>query len=919
MRTPISSTLTAIVFALNVICAPRLFSSGPPIAVGPYHPSLSFDFYSGFGDYYTLSSTRDATGRYYALSSAKFATHDSINGRGLAFLYRDVGVGPESLQQIAVLIGEDEAFPMFGNSTAITLDGDMAAIGAPFADDSGIEPGAIYLYRNLNSIAPGHPHTILTPTHKLLPSEILAVGGPEGHGFQLGHTVAAHGDTVLAGAPFATAEYLFGPSGKGTGDHGAVYVYRRLDSLLSTRRVEDLKLMASDNYHPSQFGIQVSYRSGTAVVGAAVADHTLVDPSLPPAPGGAAYLYLNVEDFTGTIKYEDAKLLFPYVDTEGFYHGFGTTTALDERGQIAAVSAPFYDLGSINSGAVFVYNDLRASGTVNPVTGVREILPSAVLGASDGANEDLMGIGLSVSENTLIAGAPGKSGNQGAIYFYTDISSLNSKISRADVSLNDQGAEAMLEQAKAWISQSSSPVPLFGSSVSVSGTRFMAGAKYDFPTFLGGSVDKIYGGAYHNDTRVFLGLEGGDPGYVYRTGGLSFWSRQDWIMGGYTSDNTLLVHDEMNVNRVIGTQLIVGDNGNNNTFRVEGPGVVNSYDINVGINGDGNVFRIFRGRVNVAGTPSEDGVLPGPRDFTMGVNAGADNNQLLIEGFTSVLNVDGTTTIGRSGSNNYAEVTGVINTGTLVVGENPGANSNLLWIRYIGGPFFGMVNVDGTTTIGADGNLNNEMRVDHIFTGQGTTTINPTGVLSGYGLVQGDGLKEVYGKHTPGHDGEVAVQTIAGGNLTMHAGSLLYWDLTANTTAGRGTVFDGINVQGSTNVTVVPGASIQLAFDAPGSTVNWANSFWDVDYLGTDGWLMYQLADGSFFGMDNFSLLTSLDSLGQSLSALRPGASFFLFQDGNDVYLNFSTAPIPEPSAFAVIALIGIGIVLALRKTKKVS
>lgn len=117
-----------------------------------------------------------------------------------------------------------------------------------------------------------------------------------------------------------------------------------------------------------------------------------------------------------------------------------------------------------------------------------------------------------------------------------------------------------------------------------------------------------------------------------------------------------------------------------------------------------------------------------------------------------------------------------------------------------------------------------------------------------------------------------------------------------NTTTGTGTAFDFLSVTGG-SLSIAADAVMNLDFNAAGSTVDWNDLFWETSH----SWTVID-ATGAASSTENFTFGTiSLDSLGQSLSVIRPEASFSLTRSGNDIVL----ALVPEPSATGL-ALAGL-------------
>jgi len=369
------------------------------------------------------------------------------------------------------------------------------------------------------------------------------------------------------------------------------------------------------------------------------------------------YLYNNLDTLPAGVAYEDAKLVFPHLDGFNNQHRFGTGVALNETAQLAAVGAYAYDLRGGDSGAVFVYNDLNNIDNVSP-DGQNEIFPSAVLGGSDGIAGTVWGYQVELSGNTLLVGSPRVNGNRGAVYLFTNVDQLNSNITTMNQSLGAQGATAFWEQAKVWNTNGAANFQ-FGAGIDLDGTQFMVSEPFGT-----GNVAQS-GAAYSGDTRTFLGL---DDSISLSTNGLSFWSRQNWVIGTNNDNNTITI--------TAGDSANIGKQGGIHDPFVDTAAILNSQTI-------------------------------------IGQNAGSDNNTLIVDGTLTA----GTTVVGKSGSNNNL-IIGSTGTVTLphpslahhfIVGENVGSNDNLVLIQQ-GGTITATAGIQ-QVSIGRNGD-NNTMIVD---------------------------------------------------------------------------------------------------------------------------------------------------------------------------------------------------------------
>jgi autotransporter-associated beta strand protein len=249
-----------------------------------------------------------------------------------------------------------------------------------------------------------------------------------------------------------------------------------------------------------------------------------------------------------------------------------------------------------------------------------------------------------------------------------------------------------------------------------------------------------------------------------------------------------------------------------------------------------------------------------------------------------VVNVDNTTTlsgnvIAIAGGGGAGAATGLTlgGTGKLVLGGNWSLNDLLITVAD------SLTLVTNTTVTSA---LN----------------VGPTSTLGGNGTISGPTTIE--GTHNPGNSPGIQ---IFGSDLTYSGGaSVVNWELIGNTTSGRGTNFDGIDVGGTLNF--AGATTLNLSFNTP-LGVLWSDLLWATN----QSWLLYDVTSP----VSNFSNLginptNWQDSSGALFNTALAGSTFTLSQTDNDIYLNYTA--VPEPSRALLLGLGGLGLIFRRRR-----
>jgi uncharacterized repeat protein (TIGR01451 family) len=269
---------------------------------------------------------------------------------GSAYVFvRSGSVWTEQQKLVASVSGA--AFELFGSS--VSVYGDTAVIGAERdATSGGMDAGAAYVFVRSGSVWTGQ-------------QKLVASDGDAGSFF--GDSVSISGDTLVVGAPLATT-----PGGSA----GAAYVFVRSGSVWTQQQ----KLVASDGESGDFFGASVAISGDTVVVGA------YRDANAGGFDAGAAYVFVR----SGTTWSQQQKVTA--ADGAAF-DDFGFSVSIS--GSRFVVGAYQDDnAGGANAGSAYVFVGFGGTWA-----------QEQKLVASDGAAVDFFGYSVSISGDTVLAGA----------------------------------------------------------------------------------------------------------------------------------------------------------------------------------------------------------------------------------------------------------------------------------------------------------------------------------------------------------------------------------------------------------------------------------------------------------------------------------------------------------------------------------
>ena len=265
-----------------------------------------------------------------------------IPGPGAVFVYHRQGSGPWQLAaMLTAPSGDDNPGDQFG--AAVSIDGDLLAVGAPNDDQLYENSGAVYVFHR-NGSSWGFEE-------KLLPFNINSIS--------LGRSVALWDDSIVAGATYGTT--------------GAAFAYRRDGS----QWTEEAHLVPT-NSQALEFGFAVALYQDTALIGA----------PLTSSLAGTAYFFHR----TGATWTQQAEIQNP---TPAPFDLFGQSVAI--QGRWAVVGTPYDSTVSHNTGAAYVYRqDMTGAWSY-----LQDLMPSD--GSSGG---HLFGWACTITGGKIVIGAP---------------------------------------------------------------------------------------------------------------------------------------------------------------------------------------------------------------------------------------------------------------------------------------------------------------------------------------------------------------------------------------------------------------------------------------------------------------------------------------------------------------------------------
>jgi len=270
----------------------------------------------------------------------------------------------ESAAQTILTADNASSRAYFGRN--VTIDGDIAIVGADAEDTQANNAGAAYVFR-------------LTGGNWVQEAMLTADDGADSDRF--GRAMARSGDAIIVGSPLRKT------SGNNS---GAAYIYRYDGAQWN----QEAMLTASNASTFAHFGDEVDISGNLAIVGA-WGEHTLATSA------GAAYIF----EYDG-VSWNETDILRPSTPpSENDF--FGDVVSISDG--IAIVSAPFNNFAGEATGSVFVFRD-NGSGWKE----------DQILSSPNASDETGFGISHAWDGEHLLVGSPTAESNTGAAYLYKD-------------------------------------------------------------------------------------------------------------------------------------------------------------------------------------------------------------------------------------------------------------------------------------------------------------------------------------------------------------------------------------------------------------------------------------------------------------------------------------------------------------------
>jgi trimeric autotransporter adhesin len=353
----------------------------PTYPVNAYSPGRVFVYVEPPGGWTSDMNPTAALAPSGKYSSAFLGSSVAIAGNTIAatangqvYLYVEPAGGWKNMTESAILSSSDGS-----GFQSVAMTGNTVTGGAPSATvGSNANQGAAYVW-----VKPAGGWTNMTETAKLTASDGQAND-------ELGWALAMSGNTIVAGAPFATVG--------SNAFQGAGYLFVR-PATGWTSGTETAKLTAADPAANQYLGETAALDASTALIGAPA---ETINGNVAQ---GAAYIF--VAPPTGWVsKASTAKLT---ASDGAEYDGFGEAVSIN--GDTIAIGATDATVNDVNEGAAYLF--AKPQGGWKSTSAFNDKLTPADLW-----NEAAFGASTLVSNGAALVAAPGANYEIGEVYVF---------------------------------------------------------------------------------------------------------------------------------------------------------------------------------------------------------------------------------------------------------------------------------------------------------------------------------------------------------------------------------------------------------------------------------------------------------------------------------------------------------------------
>jgi hypothetical protein len=309
---------------------------------------------------------------------------NTLSASGAAYIFTWSETSSSWSEQQKIQASDKQAYDQFGESVAISSDGNTAIVGASHEDTGGGNAGAAYIF------------TWSETSSSWSEQQKIQASDKQAYDYFGGSvSISGDGNTVIVGARYEDSKFW--------SESGAAYIFTWSET--SSNWSEQQKIKASDNQYGDHFGysVAISGDGNTAIVGARGEGGT-----------GAAYIFT----WSGT-SWDEQDIIHASDKQAG--DGFGNSVSISEDGNTAIVGANYEDavVGTntiTDTGAAYIFTRSNSNWT-----------EQNKIQASDKQAYDGFGGSVFISDdgNTAIVGASHEDTggtNAGAAYLYKYIS-----------------------------------------------------------------------------------------------------------------------------------------------------------------------------------------------------------------------------------------------------------------------------------------------------------------------------------------------------------------------------------------------------------------------------------------------------------------------------------------------------------------